>query len=60
MATTHNFVGDKLVDELPSQATQKLSDDDLTKKEAQRLQGGAQEPGANKRAGAASLDPSGT
>ncbi|KZT22813.1 hypothetical protein NEOLEDRAFT_1216217 [Neolentinus lepideus HHB14362 ss-1] len=58
MATTHNFVGDKLVDELPAQATQKINDDELTKREAQRLQNGAREAGVNKRAGAAALDPS--
>lgn len=53
------FVGNKPVDEVPSQATQKLSDEELTKQEAQRLKEGASEAGANKRAGAASLNPSG-
>ncbi|EPQ54886.1 hypothetical protein GLOTRDRAFT_139346 [Gloeophyllum trabeum ATCC 11539] len=57
MATTHNFVGDKLIDELPQESKQKLNDDKLTETEAQRVQGSTQEPGANKRAGVATRDP---
>lgn len=57
--SSNTFVGDKLVGELPSQATQQLSNEELTKQEAQRLKEGASEPGANKRAGVASRDPAG-
>ncbi|EIM86314.1 uncharacterized protein STEHIDRAFT_157815 [Stereum hirsutum FP-91666 SS1] len=51
------FVGNKPVDEIPSQATQQLSNEELTRQEVQRLKEGASEPGANKRAGVASRDP---
>lgn len=53
------FVGNKPVDEIPSQATQQLSNEELTRQEVQRLKEGASEPGANKRAGVASRDPAG-
>ncbi|KAF7798285.1 hypothetical protein EIP86_009504 [Pleurotus ostreatoroseus] len=50
--TSQNFVGDKLVDDFPPQTIQNGDEGDLTKREAQRDPG--VEPGANKRAGAAS------
>ena len=55
--TSQNFVGDKLVDDFPPQTIQKGDEGDLTKREAQRDPG--VEPGANKRAGAASRNPAG-
>lgn len=53
------FVGDKPVDQLSPEDTQSLSNEELTKQEAQRLKEGAKEPGMNKRAGVASRDPAG-
>ncbi|OSX57104.1 hypothetical protein POSPLADRAFT_1061805 [Postia placenta MAD-698-R-SB12] len=55
MATTKNFTGTEPVDQFPPEVTQKIDDDDLTQREAQRNP--AREPGANKRAGAATRDP---
>ena len=52
-----NFVGDKPVDSFPAGATDKIPNDELAKREAERLAQGAQEPGAGKRAGVASRDP---
>lgn len=54
-----SFVGNKQVDphNLPKSSTQKIPDEELDKREAQRLKEGAKEPGANKVAGAASRDP---
>ena len=58
---TQNFVGDKPVDIFPPEAIQKITDDELTKRELKRLSKGAdKEPGANKRAGAATRDPART
>jgi len=55
---TQNFVGDKPVDAFPPEATDKIPDDELTKREQQRLSKDAdKEPGANKRAGVATRDP---
>ncbi|KAI0063754.1 hypothetical protein BV25DRAFT_1823794 [Artomyces pyxidatus] len=53
------FVNDQLVDEYPTEATQKIDDDELTKREIQRLSNSEKpdEPGVSKRAGAASRDP---
>ncbi|KAG2122435.1 hypothetical protein BD769DRAFT_973229 [Suillus cothurnatus] len=57
-AAKQHFVGDTPVDSFPSEATQKIPDDELTKKEAERLTKCEQkEPGAGKRAGAASRNP---
>ncbi|KAG1729005.1 hypothetical protein EDB19DRAFT_132616 [Suillus lakei] len=57
-AAIQHFVGDTPVDSFPSEATQKISDDELTKKEVERLSKGEQkEPGAGRRAGAASRNP---
>ena len=55
--STQNFVGTKPVDQFPSDATAKIPDSELDKREAQR--DAAHEPGANKRAGVASRDPAG-
>jgi len=56
---TQNFVGDKPVDAFPPEATDKIPDDELTKREQQRLSkpDADKEPGANKRAGVATRDP---
>ncbi|KIJ59272.1 hypothetical protein HYDPIDRAFT_100950 [Hydnomerulius pinastri MD-312] len=58
---TQNFVGDKPVDSFSEEATRKIPDDELTKREAERLSGGGakEAPGVNKRAGAATRDPKG-
>lgn len=53
--STQRFVGTQPVDSFPQDATSKIPDSELDKREAQRNP--AQEPGANKRAGAASRDP---
>jgi hypothetical protein len=59
-AAKQHFVGDTPVDSFPSEATQKIPDDEITKKEAERLTKCEQkEPGAGKRAGAASRNPDG-
>ena len=58
---TQNFVGDKPVDKFPPEAIQKIPDDELTKRELIRLSKGAdKEPGANRRAGVATRDPTRT
>lgn len=58
---TQNFVGDKPVDNFPPGAIRKIPDDELTKRELERLSKGAdKEPGANKRAGVATRDPART
>ena len=58
---TQNFVGDKAVDAFPPEAIQKISDDELTKRELERQSKGAnKKPGANRRAGAATRDPART
>ncbi|GJE98071.1 hypothetical protein PsYK624_142930 [Phanerochaete sordida] len=49
------FVGNKPVDQLPSEAAQKIPDEHLDKLEASR--NASEQPGANKRAGIASRDP---
>jgi len=56
-----SFIGDKRVDphKLPESSTRKISDEELDKKEARRLEAGAKEPGTNRLAGAASRDPKG-
>jgi hypothetical protein len=55
-----HFVGDTPIDSFPSEATQKIPDDELTKKEVERLSKGEQkDPGAGRRAGAASRNPDG-
>lgn len=51
------FVGDKPVEQLPTEAAQKIPDDKLDKAEAQRDP--SQQPGANVRAGIATRDPEG-
>ncbi|EIW81629.1 hypothetical protein CONPUDRAFT_154160 [Coniophora puteana RWD-64-598 SS2] len=51
-----NFVGDKPVDTFPAEATEKIPDEELAKREAERLKAGAG-GGAGKRAGVASRDP---
>ncbi|EKM50662.1 uncharacterized protein PHACADRAFT_32670 [Phanerochaete carnosa HHB-10118-sp] len=51
------FVGDKLVEQLPTEATQKIPDEQLDKMEVRRDP--KEEPGANKRAGIAIRDPGG-
>lgn len=53
--TKQNFVNTEPVDEFPPEAVQKIDDDELTKRETNR--DSAKEPGANKRAGAATRDP---
>ncbi|EMD39471.1 hypothetical protein CERSUDRAFT_91979 [Gelatoporia subvermispora B] len=53
--SSQNFVGNTPVDKFPSQATQQISDEELTKAEAHRDPN--QQPGANKRAGVATRDP---
>lgn len=59
-AAVQHFVGDTPVDSIPSKVTQKIPDDELAKKEAERLSKGEQkDPGAGKRAGAASRNPDG-
>ncbi|XP_006461525.1 hypothetical protein AGABI2DRAFT_118406 [Agaricus bisporus var. bisporus H97] len=54
-----SFIGNKQVDprNLPQSSTQKIPDEELNKREAERLKEGAKEPGANKAAGAASRNP---
>jgi len=52
---THNFVGGKPVDSIPSEATQKIDETELTKEEIHRDP--KEQPGANKRAGVATRDP---
>ena len=52
-----SFVGNKPVDQLPSEATQKIPDEQLTKAEVNRDP--KEQPGANKRAGIATRDPAG-
>lgn len=56
-----SFIGNKQVDprNLPQSSTQKIPDEELNKREAERLKEGAKEPGANKAAGAASRNPQG-
>ena len=54
---TQKFVGTKPVDDFPPEAVAKIPDDELNKREANRDP--AKEPGANKRAGAATRDPKG-
>lgn len=57
-AATQHFVGDTPVDSFPSEVAQQIPDDELTKKEVKRLSKGEQkQPGAGKRAGAASRNP---
>lgn len=59
-AAVQHFVGDTPVDSISSEATRKIPDDELAKKEAERLSKGEQkDPGAGKRAGAASRNPDG-
>lgn len=55
MATTQNFTGTEPVDQFPHEVAEKIDDDELTRREAQR--DSALEPGANKRAGVATRDP---
>ncbi|EGN97786.1 hypothetical protein SERLA73DRAFT_182532 [Serpula lacrymans var. lacrymans S7.3] len=58
MAARQNFVGNKPVESFPPEAIQKIPDDELTKREAERLsKGDSKQPGANKRAGAATRNP---
>ncbi|KAH7927684.1 hypothetical protein BV22DRAFT_1127249 [Leucogyrophana mollusca] len=58
MATTAHFVGDTPVDSFPTEAIQKIPDEELTKRDAARLEkGDTKEPGAAKRAGAATRNP---
>jgi len=53
-----NFVGDKPVDTFPASATDKIPDEQLAKREEERLKaGGGGVAGAGKRAGVASRDP---
>jgi hypothetical protein len=56
-----SFIGNKQVDSrnIPESNTQKIPDMELDNREAERLKKGAQEPGGNKTAGAASRDPKG-
>lgn len=56
-----SFVGDKRVDpqNIPEANTKKVPDEELDKREAQRIKEGAKEPGMNKAAGAASRNPDG-
>lgn len=56
-----SFVGNKWVDphDLPKHSTEKIPDEELDKREAQRIKEGKKEPGANKIAGAASRNPEG-
>jgi hypothetical protein len=56
-----SFIGNKQVDprHLPESNIQKIPDEELNKREAERLKDGAKEPGANKAAGAASRNPRG-
>jgi hypothetical protein len=51
------FVNDKPVEQLPEESKQKIPDPKLDKMEAQRDP--SKTPGANKRAGIATRDPSG-
>ncbi|CCL99758.1 uncharacterized protein FIBRA_01780 [Fibroporia radiculosa] len=53
--TTQNFIGTDPVDRFPPEATSKIDDNELTKREVQR--DSTKEPGANKRAGVASRNP---
>lgn len=52
-----NFVGDEPVDAFPSEAIQKVDEDELTRRELHRDP--AKEPGANRREGVASRNPTG-
>ncbi|KAG0696928.1 hypothetical protein DFH29DRAFT_179785 [Suillus ampliporus] len=57
-AATQRFVGNKPVNSFPPEATQKIPDDELRKREADRLSKGDQkEPGADRRSGAATRNP---
>ena len=59
-AAVQRFVGDKPVDSFPPEATRQISDEELRKREAERLsKGGNKEPGAGRRAGAATRNPDG-
>jgi hypothetical protein len=56
-----SFIGNKQVDprKLPESNIQKIPDEELDKREAERLKHGSKEPGSNKVAGAASRNPQG-
>ena len=51
------FVGDKPIDQLPSQTTSKIPDEELDKLES--MWDSMTQPGTGKRAGIASRDPAG-
>jgi len=54
------FVGDKPVDSFPPEATRQIPDDVLRRRETERLaKGENKEPGAGRRAGAATRNPDG-
>lgn len=60
-AAIQRFVGDKPVDSFPPEAISQIPDEILRKREAERLSKGEhKEPGAGRRAGAATRNPSGT
>jgi hypothetical protein len=59
-AAVQRFVGDKPVDSFPPEATRQISDEELREREAERLSKGEnKEPGAGRRAGAATRNPDG-
>ncbi|PFH49276.1 hypothetical protein AMATHDRAFT_147983 [Amanita thiersii Skay4041] len=53
--STQKFVGNEPVESFSKEETQKIDDETLTRQEASRDP--AKQPGANKRAGAASRNP---
>ncbi|KIK58116.1 hypothetical protein GYMLUDRAFT_228408 [Collybiopsis luxurians FD-317 M1] len=55
--STQNFVGNKPVDQLPSEAKQQVDLNKLEQQEKQRLEKGAPEGGSATRAAVASRDP---
>jgi len=59
MATKRTFIGDRVVDTIPAEKIQKPSDDEISRKEAERLRDtqGLKEGGAATRAGVATRDP---
>lgn len=60
-AAIQHFVGDKPVDSFPPEAISQIPDEVLRKREAERLSKGEhKEPGAGRRAGAATRNPDGT
>ncbi|KAG6333712.1 hypothetical protein ID866_5379 [Astraeus odoratus] len=60
MTKKQDFVGEQPVDQIPEEAKQKIPDEELTKRDAERLSMGEHHPpGAAVRAGVAARDPKG-